>query len=220
MSTQKKTTAQHSPAESNVRILGPKDFPSAAEYADRENARDLALCVRALAQNGRQGTVGCKSRGELAFSNKKPWRQKGTGRARAGSRRSPLWRKGGVIFGPQPRVRTLKVNRKQKQNVLVSLFNQSLEQGKIAMLDWMLSGDRPKTSFAYAALKAAGLESKNVILFVAHDDFQTQASFGNMPRVRMLSFDQPNAHALAQGDCWLFLKKDAEAFNNMVGLWI
>ena len=57
-----------------------------------------AVWVRALMQNWRQGTVGCKSRGEISFSNKKPWKQKGTGRARAGSSRSPLWRSGGVIF--------------------------------------------------------------------------------------------------------------------------
>src|SRR5438105_1375079 len=72
--------------------------------------------IRSLIQNWRQGTVACKTRGEIAFSNKKPWKQKGTGRARAGSRRSPLWRKGGVIFGPQSRVRTLKVGRAVKQN--------------------------------------------------------------------------------------------------------
>ena len=63
--------------------------------------------IRSLLQNWRQGTVGCKGRSDVNRSNKKPWKQKGTGRARAGSARSPLWRGGGVIFGPQPRVRTL-----------------------------------------------------------------------------------------------------------------
>ena len=219
MSTQNKTAAQHLSAESKVHILGPQDFPS-AEQTGMENSCDFALCVRALAQSRRQGTVGCKSRGELAFSNKKPWKQKGTGRARAGSRRSPLWRKGGVIFGPQPRVRTLKINRRQKQCVLASLFNRHLNSGKIAALDWMSFEDRPKTSFAFTALKDAGFEAKKIILFVAHDDYQTYASFRNIPYVRMLSFDQPNAHALAQGDYWMFLKKDADAFKQMVGLWI
>src|SRR3990167_8761361 len=65
--------------------------------------------VRVLLQNGRQGTVACKGRSDVAFSNKKPWKQKGTGRARAGSARSPVWRKGGVIFGPQARVRKLSI---------------------------------------------------------------------------------------------------------------
>ena len=65
--------------------------------------------IRSLRQNWRQGTVGCKGRSDVAHSNKKPWKQKGTGRARAGSPRSPLWRGGGVTFGPQARVRTLAV---------------------------------------------------------------------------------------------------------------
>ena len=64
-----------------------------------------------MLQNWRQGTVACKGRSDVAFSNKKPWKQKGTGRARAGSARSPLWRKGGVIFGPQPRTRTLTITQ-------------------------------------------------------------------------------------------------------------
>ena len=66
-------------------------------------------------QNWRQGTVACKGRSDVAFSNKKPWKQKGTGRARAGSARSPLWRGGGVIFGPQPRTRMLKVAKQVKK---------------------------------------------------------------------------------------------------------
>ena len=72
----------------------------------------FARAIRVLLQNWRQGTVGCKSRGEVAFANRKPWRQKGTGRARVSSLRSPLWRKGGVIFGPQARVRKLFINNK------------------------------------------------------------------------------------------------------------
>lgn len=80
---------------------------------------DYALWVRVLMQNWRQGTVGCKGRSDVARSGKKPWKQKGTGRARAGTARSPLWRGGGVIFGPQMRTRTLKINKKIK----VVLFN-------------------------------------------------------------------------------------------------
>jgi ribosomal protein L4 len=70
--------------------------------------------VRALLQNWRQGTVWSRGRSDVSFSNKKPWKQKGTGRARAGSPKSPLWRGGGVIFGPQERSRLLKINRKAR----------------------------------------------------------------------------------------------------------
>src|ERR1700683_4830953 len=75
-----------------------------------ESPKTYATAIRTLIQNWRQGTVGCKDRSEVAYSNRKPWKQKGTGRARAGSLRSPVWRKGGVTFGPQPRVRELSIN--------------------------------------------------------------------------------------------------------------
>ena len=77
--------------------------------------------LRALLQNWRQGTVACKGRSDVAYSNKKPWKQKGTGRARAGSARSPLWRGGGVIFGPQATSRTLRVPQSLRKNVLNAL---------------------------------------------------------------------------------------------------
>ncbi len=176
--------------------------------------------VRALMQNTRQGTVATKTRGEVAFANKKPWKQKGTGRARAGSRRSPLWRKGGVTFGPQARVRTLKVSPATKRKALAALLRQGVEQGRIISLNWALDADRPKTALAYQALRDAGLHDKRVVLFIGRDDYQTQASFNNLSDVYMLLFDQPNAYALASGDYWVFLSKDTEAFKNMVGAWI
>jgi large subunit ribosomal protein L4 len=76
--------------------------------------QQFATWVRTLMQNWRQGTVGVKGRSDVARSNKKPWKQKGTGRARAGSARSPLWRGGGVTFGPQLRSRKLSVSKKTK----------------------------------------------------------------------------------------------------------
>ena len=81
-----------------------------------------AQYVRSLMQGWRQGTVGCKGRSDVNKTNKKPWRQKGTGRARAGSARSPLWRGGGVTFGPMPRVRTLKVNSGVRVKALLSVI--------------------------------------------------------------------------------------------------
>ncbi len=109
-------------------------------------------------QNWRQGTVGCKDRSEVAFSNKKPWKQKGTGRARAGSARSPVWRGGGVTFGPQPRVRTLQVNKQVKKSVLADIASHYANNGKIVSLNWALSEQRPRTAEAFNALKEAGLK--------------------------------------------------------------
>ena len=179
----------------------------------------FSMWVRALMQNWRQGTVGCKGRSDVNKTNKKPWKQKGTGRARAGSARSPLWRGGGVIFGPQPRVRVLKVSKKQKNAVLRDLFFEYLEQGKIAWLNETLNNQKPSTAIAYAALKSVGLQEKKITLFLPTDDQLTYASFVNLPNVQVLCFDQPNAYDLAHGKNWVFFKRDLDMFKEMVSQW-
>lgn len=182
------------------------------------NSRNFATAVRVLLQNGRQGTVGCKTRGELAFSNKKPWKQKGTGRARVSSIRSPLWRKGGVIFGPQPRVRELSLNKKQGVLALNNLFYGKVDANAICCLDASFDG-KPSTRKAYDLLEKASLHDKKIVLFLSVHDFEAQASFRNLQKVRVLFFDQPNAYDLAGTESWAFLKKDAESFKQMVSQW-
>jgi large subunit ribosomal protein L4 len=198
-------------------VLTPADL-ELTRTESTTNTKALAQYIRALMQNWRQGTVGCKDRSEVAFSNRKPWKQKGTGRARAGSPRSPLWRKGGVIFGPQERVRTLKVTKNHKREVFADLLWSKLEAQNVISLNWS-ADERPKTALAYSALKQAGLADKKVVLFVSTYDFITQASFANIPNVSMIFFDQPNAFTLAHGDNWMFLAKDSDLFKEMVGLW-
>lgn len=199
-------------------VLTPADLQLAARSENTTNTKALAQYIRALMQNWRQGTVACKDRSEVSFSNKKPWKQKGTGRARAGSPRSPLWRKGGVIFGPQERVRTLKVTKNHKREVFADLLWSKLEAQNVISLNWSAE-ERPKTALAFTALKQAGLADKKVVLFVSTYDFITQASFANIPNVSMIFFDQPNAFTLAHGDSWMFLAKDSDLFKEMVGLW-
>lgn len=199
-------------------LIAPSDLQLSARPESSDN-KGLAQYIRALMQNWRQGTVACKDRSEVSFSNKKPWKQKGTGRARAGSPRSPLWRKGGVTFGPQERVRTLKVSKNLKRGVFTSLLWDKLDKQNVIALNWS-AGERPKTALAHAALQEAGIADKKVVFFVATHDFITQASFANIPNVSMIFFDQPNAFALAHSDNWMFLAKDSDLFKEMVGLWI
>src|ERR1700722_2905502 len=131
----------------------------------------FAVWVRVLLQNWRQGTVGCKTRSEVARSTKKPWKQKGTGRARAGSARSPVWRGGGGVFGPQPRVRTLKVSKKQKNGVLHGLIYEYLAAGKVRMLDEGLMGlTQPSTARAHKLLKTHELHDRKTVLFLPVGD--------------------------------------------------
>lgn len=184
------------------------------------SAEGFSTWVRALLQNWRQGTVACQGRSDVAFSNKKPFKQKGTGRARAGSARSPLWRGGGVIFGPQARTRTLKVSQKLKKDVLAAMLQDYCDSGRLVQLDWAIQGGIPKTSTAFNALKAANLHETRVTLFVPFDDVVTYASFCNIPNVRMVFLDQANAYDLACGRYWVVLGKDMEQFKSMVSTWI
>jgi large subunit ribosomal protein L4 len=108
MARQKVSSAQQS--DGSFTVMSSQDLAEGTERKEMSR-RGFAMAVRALLQNWRQGTVACKGRSDVSFSNKKPWKQKGTGRARAGSARSPLWRGGGVAFGPQPRTRTLKITK-------------------------------------------------------------------------------------------------------------
>lgn len=175
--------------------------------------------VHALLQNARQGTVSVKNRSEVNRTTKKPWRQKGTGRARAGTPRSPIWKGGGVTFGPQNRDTSLQVPRKVKKHALRAILHQRLLEKKILQLDWQLDQDKPSTASAARALQDAGLSGKKVVLFVQPGDYIVQSSFANIANVYLLLFDQPNAYDLSNSDCWVFFKKDKEAFKEMVNLW-
>lgn len=219
MVAQKKSTAvtQEAPSSSGAQTMTAKVL--GLKEVENVSPQSFALWVRALLQNWRQGTVSVKSRSEVSYANRKPWKQKGTGRARAGSARSPLWRGGGVIFGPQARVRTLRVPQRTKKRVMGSLLWQLAESDCIYKLSFVPAADKPRTSSAYQVLKDAGLHASAVTLLVRPDDFVTHASFANIPNVRMALFDQLNAYALANCECIAFLDNDLDAFKHMVSQW-
>ena len=181
--------------------------------------KTFAQAIRVLLQNWRQGTVGCKGRGDVTSrSNKKPWKQKGTGRARAGTPRSPLWRGGGVTFGPQPRTRTLSVNAGQRLLVFNNLLFTAIERDSIYCFD-LPQGEKASTKNAVQMLKKLSLADKNIVLFVPFGDEVTFLSFCNIPNVRILSFDEPNAYDLSRASHWVFLKKDMDLFKEMIARW-
>ncbi len=200
--------------QTNTNILTPHEL--GWQRPDRVNLRAYATWIRALLQNWRQGTVGCKTRAEVSFSRKKPWKQKGTGRARVGSARSPLWRSGGIIFGPQPRTRVLKIPQNVRQGILQDLFWNLAYTGHIFVVDF--ESDAPKTARAVQALKQAGL-TKNTTVLLAPHDVVAQASFANISHVQVLFFDQLNAYNVACSTDVAVLRKDIEQFKNMVAQW-
>lgn len=214
--TKTKTTKAH--ASQAIKSLSFKDLGVKAPEK-RAVASDFAVWVRTLLNNWRQGTRGCKGRSDVARTNKKPWKQKGTGRARAGTARSPLWRGGGVVFGPQPRTKQLTMSSKRKQRVMHTLLADFIDQKAVVVAKWQIEGDRPKTAQAMAFLKDAGLDMKRVGLLLQKGDMLTYASFANIQNVGVFFFDQPNAFDLANVDCWLVLEKDLDQFKGMVAKW-
>ena len=180
----------------------------------------VSLYIRALLQNWRQGTVGVKGRADVSFSNRKPWKQKGTGRARAGSPRSPLWRSGGVTFGPQPRVRTLSVTKKVKLGVFSTLLRSYIDNNKIVSIPWDFNEASPKTSYAFKLLKEKNLHLNKMILFVSIDDVLVYSSFINIPNVHVVLFDEVNPFDLMNGNQWVVLQKDIPVFKEMVSKWL
>ena len=220
MNKQEKELIKKTEASDNFITTVSKDDFDAELFSKKLTDASFSTYVRVLMQNWRQGTVGCKGRSDVDYSNKKPWKQKGTGRARSGSSRSPLWRGGGVTFGPQARTRTLAITKKVKKGVLANVLSTYIDGKKIARLNWMPEGDKPSTAGAFAALKKAGLEKQKLIVFVPFNDQLSFASFANLSNVKLLFFDQPNVVDLAQGARWIVLNKDFDQFKEMVSKWI
>jgi large subunit ribosomal protein L4 len=133
----------------------------------------------------RQGTASTKTRGLVSGGGAKPWRQKGTGRARAGSSRSPIWTGGGTVFGPQPRRYLGKVNRKERRAALRSALSLHAERGSLAVLD-VAPYDSP-SSKAAAALLADWGQAVPVLVVVGPDEAKVALSFRNLKRVSVLA---------------------------------
>jgi large subunit ribosomal protein L4 len=134
----------------------------------------------------RQGTHATKTRGMVSGGGAKPWRQKGTGRARAGSSRSPVWTGGGTVFGPSPRHYTVKVNRKARRAALRAALSVHAERGTIHLLD-PTGFDEPSTKRAAELLSA--LRGGTVLVALADDDLAAAKSFRNLAGVLVMAVE-------------------------------
>jgi large subunit ribosomal protein L4 len=141
--------------------------------------------VRAEQAARRRGTAATKTRAMVSGGGAKPWRQKGTGRARAGSNRSPIWTGGGVVFGPQPRSYTFKVNRKEQRAALRSALSLHAERGSVAVLD-ASSFAAPKTRQAFDLLDDWN-QQRPTLVVLSPDESAAALSFRNLPRVAVLT---------------------------------
>jgi large subunit ribosomal protein L4 len=141
--------------------------------------------VRAEQAARRRGTASTKTRGLVSGGGAKPWRQKGTGRARAGSNRSPIWTGGGVTFGPHPRSYTFKVNRKEQRAALRSALSLHAERASMAIID-ASAFTAPKTREALALLEDWG-QPRPTLVVLADRESSAALSFRNLARVAVLT---------------------------------
>ena len=154
----------------------------------------------------RQGTQSALTRAEVSGGGKKPWRQKGTGRARQGSTRAPQWTHGGIVFAPKPRDYRFTVNKKEKRLALKSALSVKAADSDIIVVDTIATGEY-KTKKMVAMLSAIGAEKKTLIVLPEIDN-QTIKSAGNIPGVKTAQVNTINVYDILNADK-LVIAKDA-----------
>jgi len=160
--------------------------------------------------NQRRGTASAKTRAENRGGGRKPWRQKGTGRARAGSIRSPLWRKGGVTFGPKPRDYSYSLPKKARRNALKVALSMKLVEEQILVLNAM-DFKEPKTKDGLKFLESLKLDS--ALIIDSHENKNLFLSIRNIPKVKAIDLNQVNVYDVLNHK-WLVFSQTA--FNSLM----
>ncbi|MBX2864400.1 MAG: 50S ribosomal protein L4 [Leptolyngbyaceae cyanobacterium MAG.088] len=171
------------------------------KVASDDNAAHIVhrAIVRQM-HNSRQGTLSSKTRSEVRGGGRKPWRQKGTGRARAGSNRSPLWRGGGVIFGPKPRDFDVKMNRKERRLALRTAF-QSRVDDMVIVQDFADQLSAPKTKEVISAMERWGIQAdQKVLMITAEKNEVVYRSVRNVANIKLILAANLNAYDIVLAD--------------------
>ncbi len=156
------------------------------------NIHVMHQVVRSQLAARRQGTHQTKTRGQVRGGGRKPYRQKGTGRARQGSIRAPQWRGGGTVFGPHPRSYAFKVPRKVVKLAMRSALSAKLADDELRVVD-SLDFEKPRTKEAISFLEAMELDGR-ITLVIGEDDRNTYLSFRNIPGMRVISMRESNTY--------------------------
>ena len=182
-------------------------------FAAKVNVPLIQQVVVAQQAAARQGTHAAKSRGQVRGGGKKPYRQKGTGRARQGSLRAPQYTGGGVVHGPVPRSYVQRTPKKMKAAALRGALSDRLSHGRVLVVSGFVDGDVPKTKDAVAVLTGALGTLGRPVLVVAHrDDEITWKSLRNVPGVHVLAEDQLNTYDVLVSDDVIFTRTAFDAF--------
>jgi large subunit ribosomal protein L4 len=167
-------------------------------FGGRVNAHLIWESVVRANASERQGTHATKNRALVSGSGKKPWRQKGTGRARVGEIRNPLWRKGGTVFGPQPRSYEYQLPKKVERGALRAALTQKLKEGHLLVVD-ALAAAEIKTKAAVALLNGLGVSGKAVLIDVSPDE-KLALSVRNLPGVTLVASARVRARDVMHAD--------------------
>jgi large subunit ribosomal protein L4 len=168
------------------------------------NTHVMYEAVKVYLANQRQGTQSAKTRSEVRGGGRKPWRQKGTGRARQGSIRSPQWKGGGVIFAPKPRDYSMKLPKKIRRLALKSAFSAKAEANEIIVLD-ALTMEAPKTKEMLKVLGNLKVEKKALLVTTAKDD-NVVLSARNIPGVKTTQVSTLNVYDILNHDAFVITK--------------
>lgn len=180
---------------------GTVELP-ASVYGIEPNVPVMHQVVRAQRASWRAGTHDTRTRGEVRGGGKKPWRQKGTGRARQGTIRAPHWTGGGVVFGPHPRSYAFRVNNKEVKLAMRSALSAKLADGQLVVVK-DFAFEKPRTKDAVAALKALGLDRRTTVV-IPDDAVETFLSFRNIPTVNVMPVSAINTYELIDNKALVF----------------
>ena len=181
-------------------------------FAAKVNVPLIHQVVVAQQAAARQGTHSAKTRGEVRGGGKKPYRQKGTGRARQGSLRAPQYAGGGVVHGPQPRSYVQRTPKKMKAAALRGALSDRLSHGRVQVVSGFVDGDVPRTKDAVAVLASAVAPGAKVLVVAHRDDEITWKSLRNVPSVHVLTEDQLNTYDVLASDHVVFTEQALTAF--------
>jgi len=192
---------------------GTVDLPKAL-FDGEVNRAVLYDVIRAYMANARGGNAHTKTRGEVIFSKAKPYRQKGTGRARAGKRSSPIWKGGGVTFGPRPRDYSVRIPKKMKRKALLSALADKGNAESVVVVE-NFNMDQPKTADFARFLRSAGLEGKKVLVAVDAFDENIFKSVRNVPGIKFMVGKNLNAYDILDADFLLLTRESVSSMEEV-----
>ena len=181
---------------------------SDAVFGAQVNEAVLHSVVRAYLLNQRQGTQSTLTRAEVSGGGKKPWKQKGTGRARQGSTRSPQWTHGGIALGPKPRTYRVSINKKVKKLAMISALSSKVANGEMVVID-QISATEYKTKNMVNMLNAIGFKKKALVVLDSNDE-KVLKSFANIPGVKTDLSNTINVYDILNNDMFVVAKAACE----------